>query len=63
MKRKSKYKTSRGIPWSEIPIRELPGMIQDGIAAFKLLMAIEQELKEDEKSKAKIARRSAEIAP
>jgi hypothetical protein len=37
----SKYKTSRGVPWSEVLVGELPGMVEDGIEAAALLKAME----------------------
>jgi hypothetical protein len=43
----SKYKTSRGVPWSEVSVGELPGMVQDGIKAAALLKAMEDLHKED----------------
>jgi hypothetical protein len=39
----SKYTTSRGVPWSEVPIRDVPGMVQDGLDAAALLAAVARE--------------------
>jgi hypothetical protein len=39
----STHKNSRGIPWSDVPLRDLPDYIRDGIEAAALLKAIEDE--------------------
>ena len=39
-KQKSKYTTSKGIPWSDVKIRELKGMVRDGKEAAALLAAM-----------------------
>jgi hypothetical protein len=44
---RSKHKTSRGVPWSEVRVEELPGMVQDGIVAAALLQAV-RDLNEDD---------------
>jgi hypothetical protein len=36
----SKFKTSRGIPWSEVTLDEAEGMVHDGIEAAALLAAM-----------------------
>jgi hypothetical protein len=41
----SKYTTSRGIPWSEVRVSDLHGMVQDGLEAAALLAAIEEQAK------------------
>jgi hypothetical protein len=42
-KKVSKCTTSRGIPWSEVLIKDLPGMMQDGVEAAALLAAIAKD--------------------
>jgi hypothetical protein len=42
----SKYKNSRGVPWSDVPIGDLPGYIRDGIEAAKLLKAIDDKMRD-----------------
>jgi len=42
----SKYTNSRGVPWSEVPISDLPGYVRDGIEAAKLLKAIEDQTRD-----------------
>lgn len=37
----SKSRTRRGVPWSEVTVGELPGMVEDGIKAAALLKAME----------------------
>jgi len=44
---RSKYKTSRGVPWSEVRIEELSAMVQDGLVAAALLQAL-RDLKSDD---------------
>lgn len=43
----SKYKTSRGVPWSEVSVGELSGMVQDGLEAAALLKAVDDLRKEN----------------
>ena len=47
---RSKHKTSRGVPWSDVRVEELPGMVQDGIVASALLKAI-HDLNEDDQDR------------
>jgi hypothetical protein len=44
---KSKYKTSRGVNWSDVPWHELPGMVSDGKIAAALIEAGKQLPQED----------------
>ena len=44
---RSKHKTSRGVPWSQVRVEELPGMVQDGIVAAALLKAVRDLNRED----------------
>lgn len=45
--KKSKYKTSRGVAWSDVPLHELPGMVRDGREAAALLEACKHLPQED----------------
>jgi hypothetical protein len=42
-----KYKTSQGVPWGEVTLAELRGMVQDGIEAAALLKAARDMNQED----------------